>query len=182
MDQFIRSRTDWKERVVFRLVWITASRWFGISGLHSQQFYTGAGRDPNLGLARGAEDGEGGSPPRLSVRQDTRAGGCVRHYKVMQDTSTQRKAHESYDCPLGASSGLLECHGAFHKTRCVEARCSNCGGVQFGPTRDPAVGEARRPVRPSPEYCLIFGEIHHNADPGVVASRIDVKRETAEGQ
>ncbi|RNC34469.1 putative trans-sialidase [Trypanosoma cruzi] len=31
MDQFIRSRTDWKERVVFRLAWMTASRWSGIA-------------------------------------------------------------------------------------------------------------------------------------------------------
>ncbi|EKG00201.1 hypothetical protein TCSYLVIO_008870 [Trypanosoma cruzi] len=27
MNQVIRSRTDWKERVVLRLAWITASRW-----------------------------------------------------------------------------------------------------------------------------------------------------------
>ncbi|KAF5217675.1 hypothetical protein ECC02_009448 [Trypanosoma cruzi] len=100
----------------------------------------------------------------------------------MQDTSTQRRAHEPDDCPSRTSSGHLECHGAFHKTRCVEARCSNRGGVQFESTRDLAVGEARRPVRPSPEYCSIFGEVHHNDDLGVVASRIDVKRETAEGQ
>ncbi|RNF20355.1 SH3 domain protein [Trypanosoma cruzi] len=31
MDQYIRSRTDWKERVVLRLAWITASRWSGIA-------------------------------------------------------------------------------------------------------------------------------------------------------
>ncbi|ESS62755.1 hypothetical protein TCDM_09564 [Trypanosoma cruzi Dm28c] len=80
------------------------------------------------------------------------------------------------------SSGHLECHGAFNRTRCVEARCSNRGDIQFGPTRDLAVGEARRPVRPSPEYCSIFVEVHHSADPGVVAGRIDVTGETAEGQ
>ncbi|KAF8290929.1 hypothetical protein TcBrA4_0115870 [Trypanosoma cruzi] len=33
MNQVIRSRTDWKERVVFRLAWITASRWFEIAAL-----------------------------------------------------------------------------------------------------------------------------------------------------
>ncbi|ESS55717.1 rab1 small GTP-binding protein [Trypanosoma cruzi Dm28c] len=100
----------------------------------------------------------------------------------MRDTSRKRKAHEYYECPGGTSSGSLECHGAFHKTRCVEARCSNRGDIQFGSTRDLAVGEARRPVRPSPEYCSIFGEVHHTADPGVVAGRIDVKGEAAEGQ
>ncbi|RNC35841.1 trans-sialidase [Trypanosoma cruzi] len=31
MGQFIHSRTDWKERVVFRLVWITASCLFEIA-------------------------------------------------------------------------------------------------------------------------------------------------------
>ncbi|PWU95784.1 hypothetical protein C3747_263g17 [Trypanosoma cruzi] len=108
--------------------------------------------------------------------------GRFRHYKAMQDTSRKRKAHESYDCQSRTSFGSLECHGAFHKTRCVAARCSNRGGARFGSTRDLAVGEARRPVRPSPEYCLIFVEVHHNADPGVVAGRIDVKGETAEGQ
>ncbi|KAF5225831.1 hypothetical protein ECC02_001148 [Trypanosoma cruzi] len=150
-------------------------------GLNAQKFYNGAGRDPNFGLVRGAEDGESGSPPRLAVREDTRAG-RLRHYKAMRDTSRKRKAHEYYGCPRGASSGSLGCHGAFHKTRCVEARCSNRGDVQFESTRDLAVGEARRPVRPSPEYSSIFGELHHNADPVVVAGRIDVKGETAEGQ
>ncbi|PWV17206.1 hypothetical protein C3747_19g131 [Trypanosoma cruzi] len=100
----------------------------------------------------------------------------------MQDTSRKRKAHESYDRSNRKSSGSLECHGAFHRKGSVETRCSNRGDVQFLPTRDLAVGEARRPVRPSPEYCSIFGELHHNADPGVVAVRIDVKGETAEGQ
>ncbi|KAF8300293.1 putative leucine-rich repeat protein [Trypanosoma cruzi] len=38
MDQFIRSRTDWKERVVFRLAWITASRWSGIAALIPNSF------------------------------------------------------------------------------------------------------------------------------------------------
>ncbi|RNC39995.1 rab1 small GTP-binding protein [Trypanosoma cruzi] len=100
----------------------------------------------------------------------------------MQDNSIKRKAHESYDCSSGTSFRTLECHGAFHKKRCAEARCSNRGDVQFGSTRDLAVGEALRSVRPFPEYCLIFGEVHHNADPGVVAGRMDMKGETAEGQ
>ncbi|KAF5215131.1 hypothetical protein ECC02_012198 [Trypanosoma cruzi] len=91
-------------------------------GLDSQKFHNGVGRDPNFGSVRGAEDGESGSPPRLAVREDTRAG-RLRHYKVMQDTSRKRKAHESYDCPSRKSFGSLECHGAFHKTGCVAARC-----------------------------------------------------------
>ncbi|EKG07667.1 hypothetical protein TCSYLVIO_001201 [Trypanosoma cruzi] len=33
MNQVIRSRTDWKERVVLRLAWITASRWSEIASL-----------------------------------------------------------------------------------------------------------------------------------------------------
>ncbi|KAF8279094.1 hypothetical protein TcYC6_0004190 [Trypanosoma cruzi] len=33
LNQPIRSRTDWKERVVFRLLWITASRLFEILAL-----------------------------------------------------------------------------------------------------------------------------------------------------
>ncbi|KAF8301838.1 hypothetical protein TcYC6_0052240 [Trypanosoma cruzi] len=100
----------------------------------------------------------------------------------MQDASIQREAHESYGRPRRRGSGSLKCHGAFHKTRCVAARCSNRGEMRFWPTRDLAVGEARRPVRPSPEYCSIFEEVHHNADPGVAAGRIDVKGGTSEGQ
>ncbi|KAF8283107.1 hypothetical protein TcBrA4_0078070 [Trypanosoma cruzi] len=150
-------------------------------GLDSQKFHAGGGRNLNFGLVRGAKDGESGSPPRLAVCEDTRAG-RFRHYKAMQDTSGKQKAHESDDCSSRASFGSLECHCAFHKTGCVEARCSNRGDMQFGSTRDLAVGEARQSVRPSPEYCLIFVEVHHTADPGVVAGRIDVKGETAEGQ
>ncbi|KAF8301866.1 hypothetical protein TcYC6_0050540 [Trypanosoma cruzi] len=33
MNQVIHSRTDWKERVVLRLAWITASRWSEIAAL-----------------------------------------------------------------------------------------------------------------------------------------------------
>ncbi|KAF8297592.1 hypothetical protein TcYC6_0079320 [Trypanosoma cruzi] len=32
-DEIIRGRADWRERVVFRLAWITASRWSGIAAL-----------------------------------------------------------------------------------------------------------------------------------------------------
>ncbi|RNC46009.1 putative trans-sialidase [Trypanosoma cruzi] len=38
MNQVIRSRTDWKERVVFRLAWITASRWSEIASLTAKNF------------------------------------------------------------------------------------------------------------------------------------------------
>ncbi|RNC38073.1 trans-sialidase [Trypanosoma cruzi] len=38
MNQVIRSRTDWKERVVLRLVWITASRWSEIAALTPNNF------------------------------------------------------------------------------------------------------------------------------------------------
>ncbi|RNE98388.1 trans-sialidase [Trypanosoma cruzi] len=38
MDQVIRSRTDWRERVVLRLAWITASRWSEIAALTANSF------------------------------------------------------------------------------------------------------------------------------------------------
>ncbi|RNF09563.1 hypothetical protein TcG_09643 [Trypanosoma cruzi] len=75
-------------------------------GLHSQQFHTGAGRGLNFRLVRGAEDGENGPPPRLAVREDTRAR-RFRHYKAMQDTSREGKAHESDDCSSRTSFGSL---------------------------------------------------------------------------
>ncbi|RNC55674.1 putative trans-sialidase [Trypanosoma cruzi] len=36
MNQVIHSQTDWKERVVFRLAWMTASRWSDIAALTPQ--------------------------------------------------------------------------------------------------------------------------------------------------
>ncbi|RNC41330.1 hypothetical protein TcCL_NonESM09101 [Trypanosoma cruzi] len=117
MNQVIRSRTDWGECVVLRLAWITASRWSGIAALTPNNFTMEADRGLVFVLARGAEDGESGLPPRLAVCQDTRAG-RLRHYKVMQGTSRKRKAYESYDCTGERSFGSLGCHGAFHRTRC----------------------------------------------------------------
>ncbi|RNC36313.1 putative trans-sialidase [Trypanosoma cruzi] len=38
MNQVIRSRTDWGECVVFRLAWITGSRWFEIASLTPNNF------------------------------------------------------------------------------------------------------------------------------------------------
>ncbi|EKG02320.1 hypothetical protein TCSYLVIO_006658 [Trypanosoma cruzi] len=171
MNQVIYSRTDWKESVVFRLAWITTIRWSEIAALTVKNFTLKP--DGTLIL-------DWSVAPKTARADLHRASRFVRIRG--QDTSRERKAHASYDRPSQKSSGSLECHGAFHKTRCVEARCSNRGDAQFGPTRDFAVGEARRPVRPSPEYCLIFVEVHHSADPGVVAGRIDVKGETAAGQ
>ncbi|RNF01705.1 hypothetical protein TcG_11795 [Trypanosoma cruzi] len=130
MNQVIRSRTDWKQRVVLRLAWITASRWFEIAALTLNNLKLKPDGAINFGLARGAEDGEGGSPPCLAVREDTRAG-RLRHYKAKRATSRKGKAHESDDCQSRTSFGPLECHGAFHKTRCVEACRSNRGDTQF---------------------------------------------------
>ncbi|KAF8282624.1 hypothetical protein TcYC6_0023450 [Trypanosoma cruzi] len=141
-DGYIRSRTDWKQRVVFRPAWITASCRSEIAGLNSQQFHAGAGREPNFGLVSGVKDGESGSPPSFVVRQDTRAG-RVRHYNVMQDTSRKRRLTNLTTAHVERSSGSLECHGALHKTGCVEARSSNRGDMQFDSTRDLAVGDAR---------------------------------------
>ncbi|RNC41689.1 SH3 domain protein [Trypanosoma cruzi] len=38
LNQVIRSRTDWRERVVLRLAWITASRWSEIAALTPNNF------------------------------------------------------------------------------------------------------------------------------------------------
>ncbi|ESS55219.1 hypothetical protein TCDM_13323 [Trypanosoma cruzi Dm28c] len=38
MDQYIRSRSDWKQRVVFRLAWMTASCWSDIVALTPNNF------------------------------------------------------------------------------------------------------------------------------------------------
>ncbi|KAF5218947.1 trans-sialidase [Trypanosoma cruzi] len=41
VDEFIRSRTDWKERVVLRVAWIAASRWSEIAALTPNNFTMG---------------------------------------------------------------------------------------------------------------------------------------------
>ncbi|RNF09988.1 SH3 domain protein [Trypanosoma cruzi] len=46
MNQVIRSRTDWKERVVIRLAWITASRLFEIAALTPTAIPHWSGTEP----------------------------------------------------------------------------------------------------------------------------------------
>ncbi|RNC40632.1 hypothetical protein TcCL_NonESM09878, partial [Trypanosoma cruzi] len=58
-------------------------------GLDSQKFQTEDGRDLNFGLVRRAEDGEGGSPPRPAVLQDTRAGRLRHNEKLTNLTTAQ---------------------------------------------------------------------------------------------
>ncbi|RNC38300.1 putative trans-sialidase [Trypanosoma cruzi] len=55
MNQVIRSRTDWRERVVFRLAWITASRWFEIAVFTPNNFKLEPDGTLVFGLGRGAE-------------------------------------------------------------------------------------------------------------------------------
>ncbi|KAF8285377.1 hypothetical protein TcBrA4_0036940 [Trypanosoma cruzi] len=177
----IRSRADWKQRVVLRLAWITASLWAEIAVLTANSFTLEA--DGTLIL-------DWSVAPKTAKADSHRASRFVRirgqdafdTIKLCRTLQENEKVTNITNAQSRTSSDSLECHGAFHKTRCVEARCCNRGDTQFGPTRDLAVGGARRPVRPSPEYCSIFVEVHHNADPGVVAGRVDVKGETAEGQ
>ncbi|ESS55139.1 hypothetical protein TCDM_13405 [Trypanosoma cruzi Dm28c] len=147
-------------------------------GLNPQQFHTGGGRDHNFGLAVAPRTARA-DPHRAFRFFRTRGQDALDTIKLCR---TQRKAHESDGCTGDTSSGSLECHGAFHKMGSVEARCCNRGDTRFGSTRDLAVGGARRSVRPSPEHSSIFGELHHNADPGAVAGRIDMRGETTEGQ
>ncbi|EKG00053.1 hypothetical protein TCSYLVIO_009021, partial [Trypanosoma cruzi] len=180
-EECIRSRTDWKERVVARLAWITASRWSEIAALSPNNFTLK--RDGTLIL-------DWSVAPKTARADPHRAFNFVRirgqdaydTIKLCRTLQENEKLTNLTNAQSRTSFGSLGSHGAFHRTRCFEAHCSNRGDIQFESTRDLAVGEARRPVRPSPEYCSIFVEIHHNADPGVVAGRIDVKGETAEGQ
>ncbi|RNF00190.1 hypothetical protein TcG_12253, partial [Trypanosoma cruzi] len=180
-EECIRSRADWKERVVARLAWITASRWSEIAALSPNNFTLK--RDGTLILDWSVAPKTARADPHRALRfVRMRGQEAFDTIKLCRTLQEKEKLTNLTNAQSRASFGSLGCHGAFHKTRCVEARRSNRGDTRFGPTRDLAVGEARRPVRPSPEYCSIFGKVHHSADPGVVAGRIDVKGETAEGQ
>ncbi|ESS66452.1 hypothetical protein TCDM_04947 [Trypanosoma cruzi Dm28c] len=178
MDQYIRSRTDWKQRVVLRLAWITASCWSEIAALTPNNLKLKP--DGTLILDWSVAPKTARADPHRALRFVRIRGQDA--LDTIKLCGTQRETHESDGCPRGTSFGSLKCHGAFHKTGSVEARCCNRGDIQFESTRDLAVGEARRSVRPSPEHSSIFGEVHHSANPGVVAGRIEVKGETAEGQ
>ncbi|EKF29609.1 hypothetical protein MOQ_006597 [Trypanosoma cruzi marinkellei] len=120
VDQFIRSRTDWKERVVFRLVWVTAGRCSEIASLTPNNFTLEPG---------GAITLDWPVAPKTTGAGPHRAPRSVRIRG--QDVFDTRKAHEYYDCPRGVSSGSLECRSASHKTGCVAARRSNRGDAQF---------------------------------------------------
>ncbi|RNC41504.1 trans-sialidase [Trypanosoma cruzi] len=95
MNQVIRSRTDWRERVVLRLAWITASRWSEIVALTPNNFTL----EPDGTLILDwsvAPKMARADPHRPSRFVRIREAGRFRHYKAMQDTSRKRKAYEYY--------------------------------------------------------------------------------------
>ncbi|RNC34249.1 hypothetical protein TcCL_Unassigned02974 [Trypanosoma cruzi] len=181
MNQVIRSRTDWKERVVLRPAWITASRLFEIAALIPNNFKLKP--DGALILDWSVAPKTARADPHRALRFVR-----IREQDAFHTINLCRTLHENEkltnitNAQVERALAPLECHGAFHRTRCVAARCSNRGEVQFEFTRDLAVGEARQSVRPSPEYCSIFWEVHHSADPGIVAGRIDVRETLRKGR
>ncbi|RNC52331.1 hypothetical protein TcCL_ESM10462 [Trypanosoma cruzi] len=160
---------------------MTARCWFEIAALTPNNFTMEADGTLILDWSVARKTARA-DPHRASRSVRTRGRVVLDIVQLCRTLWTQRKAHESYDRPSRTSSGSLERAVAFHKTGCAEARCSNRGHIQFGLTRDLAVGDARRPVRPSPEYCSIFGGAHYSADPGVVAGRIGVKGKLRKGR
>ncbi|RNF13632.1 trans-sialidase [Trypanosoma cruzi] len=134
MNQVIRSRTDWKERVVLRLAWMTASRWFGIAAFTANSFTLEA--DGTLIL-------DWSVTPK-TARADThctsrfvriRGQDALDTINLCRTLQENKKRTNITTAQSRTSSCSLGCHGAFHRTGCVEARCSNCGDTQFESTR-----------------------------------------------
>ncbi|EKF38883.1 hypothetical protein MOQ_000901, partial [Trypanosoma cruzi marinkellei] len=84
-------------------------------GPDSQQFHDGAGRGHNFGLVRGAQDGGGEPPPRLAVRQGTRAG-RVRHNKKLTNITI---AHVE-QAPWNATAHSIKRGASRHAAPIVE--------------------------------------------------------------
>ncbi|KAF5214473.1 hypothetical protein ECC02_012927 [Trypanosoma cruzi] len=181
MNQVIRSRTDWGERVVFRLAWITASRLFEIASLTPNNFTLEPDGTLILDWSVAPKTAKA-DPHRASRSVRIRGQDAFDTIKLCRTLQENEKltnitaAHVGRAlAPWGATAHSIKRGALRHAAEIVET-------YNLDPHGDLAVGEARQSVRPSPEYCSIFEEVHHNADPGVVAGRIDVKGETAEGQ
>ncbi|RNE98840.1 hypothetical protein TcG_12417, partial [Trypanosoma cruzi] len=159
MNQVIRSRTDWKERVVLRLAWVTARCWSEIAALTVKNFTLEADGTLILDWSVAPKTAKA-DPHRASRFVKIRGQDTFDTIKLSRTLQEKEKLTHLTTAQSRTSPGSLECHGAFNRTRCVEARCSNRGDIQFGPTLDLAVGGARRPVRPSPEHGSIFVEVH----------------------
>ncbi|RNC51546.1 hypothetical protein TcCL_ESM11327, partial [Trypanosoma cruzi] len=181
MNQVIRSRTDWGGRVVFRLAWITASRLFQIASLTANNFTMEPDRSIILDWSVAPKTARA-DPHRASRFVKIRGQDAFDTIKLCRTLQENEKltnitaAHVGRAlAPWGATAHSIKRGALRHAAEIVET-------YNLDPHGDLAVGEARQSVRPSPEYCSIFEEVHHNADPAVVAGRIDVKGETAEGQ
>ncbi|KAF8287606.1 hypothetical protein TcYC6_0004750 [Trypanosoma cruzi] len=169
------------ERVVFRLAWITASRLFQIASLTPNSFTL----EPDVTLILDwsvAPKTARADPHRASRFVKIRGQDAFDTIKLCITLQENEKltnitaAHVGRAlAPWGATAHSIKRGALRHAAEIVET-------YNLDPHGDLAVGEARQSVRNSPEYCSIFEEVHHNADPGVVAGRIDVKGETAEGQ
>ncbi|EKG04206.1 hypothetical protein TCSYLVIO_004734 [Trypanosoma cruzi] len=145
MDQVIRSRTDWKERVVLRLAWITASRLFEIAVLKPNNFTLKPDGALILDWSVAPKTARA-DPHRASRFVRIRGQDALDTMKLCSTLQENEKRTNITNAQSRTSFGFLECHGAFHRTRCVEARCSNRGDIQFESTLDLAVGEARQSV------------------------------------
>ncbi|KAF8285135.1 hypothetical protein TcBrA4_0032660 [Trypanosoma cruzi] len=115
-------------------------------GLDSQKFHTGGGRNLNFGLVRGAEDGEGGSPTGALRFVRIRGQDAFDIIKLCRTLQENEKLTNLTTAQVERALASWNATAHSHRTRCVEARCSNRGDIQFESTRDLAVGEARQSV------------------------------------
>ncbi|RNC32539.1 SH3 domain protein [Trypanosoma cruzi] len=180
MNQVIRSRTDWGERVVFRLAWITASRLFEIASLTPNNFALEP--DGNLILDWSVAPKTARADPHRASRfvkirgQD--AFDTIKLFRTLQENeklTNLTTAHvERALAPWNATAHSIKRGALRHAAEIVETY-----------NLDPhVISQLVKHVNPFdlPQNTVRYVEVHHNADPGVVAGRIDVKGETAEGQ
>ncbi|KAF8291111.1 hypothetical protein TcYC6_0127130 [Trypanosoma cruzi] len=180
MNQVIRSRTDWKERVVFRLAWITASRWSEIASLTPKNFTPEP--DGTLILYRSVAPKTARADPHRAFRfvrirgQD--AFDTIKLCRTLQENKKLTNITAAHVgralAPWGATAHSIKRGALRHAAPIVETYNLN----------PHVISQLARHVDPFdlPQNTVRYVEVHHNADPGVVAGRIDVKGDTAEGQ
>ncbi|ESS62415.1 hypothetical protein TCDM_09939 [Trypanosoma cruzi Dm28c] len=147
VNQVIRSRTDWRERVVFRLAWITASCWFGIAAFTPNNFTLKP--DGVLILYWSVAPKTARADPHRALRfvrirgQD--ALDTINLCRTLQENKKRTNittAHvERALAPWDATTHSIKRGALRHAAQIVETHNLN-------PHGDLAVGEARRSVQP----------------------------------
>lgn len=145
MDEIIASRQDWKERVVLRLVWITASRW-GNCPMDNRESPHPEGRVGDSRLLGGPRDVP--TEPGQGLQVHTHQG----RGRPMFGSSPRGPPEEvAFDYTNNnerrSAVTTLECDGALNKARRWPPRSRDRGRKRMGPAPCATPFETCGPIR-----------------------------------